>query len=521
MNVIYLTQSNSLPLFHRLDEEFRVHTGTGQRGFYVCDRRHFEAYLKHRPELAAGDTRLVREWEVVGRGLRRKPDSARIEAFERRLGDPSLWSALLADRRLYQGRFAFLRQDYASPYTHRQLLGILEENLDQFQRLFDEVKPDAVFSFICVTLGDYLGYLFARERGIPFFSLRSTRVENYVTWATDVFEPSSVIRDRYLDSREFPEKIWRQAEQFVAAARGQHLKYEGVLPVADRPPKTRVLRRSLLQSGADLLRHAGRQLAHRDFDPSYYRNPVRVTLTQQVSNRVRGWRMNQFLGQRWADPVAPETGPFAFFPLHTEPEVSLLVQGRGFLNQIEVIRSLACSLPVGWKLLVKEHPASVGKRPVGYYRKLLAIPNVGLVQTSRKSNEVIAHASLVLTISGTIGFEAVIQGKPVAVLGNTPFEFLPPTMVRRLTSPARYAAEIGSLLAQHAVDQAALVRYVAATVACSARADLYSALLGREGGHRDGGQAGDAISQGIQAIADLARPRLGRKAADRGSPTPT
>lgn len=494
-------------MFHRLDNKLRGRTGPGRRGFYVSDRRQFEAYLKRCPDLVGANTRFVREWEVVHRGMQRTPDRSRVAAYEGRLGDPSLWSALLADRRLYQGRLAFLRQDYPSPYTHEQLLGILEENLDQFQWLFDELKPDVVFSFICVTLGDYLGYLFARERGIPFLSLRSTRVENYVTWATDVFEPSTIIRSAYHSvSAPSPEAL-QQAKAFLTAARGQQLKYEGVLPASDCPPKTRLLRRSILRSVADLVRYSVQRLKRRDFDPSYYCNPIRVAFVQQVSNRLRAWRMNRFLRNHWVDLAAPGVGPFAFFPLHTEPEVSLLVQGRGLLNQIEVARSLASSLPVGWKLLVKEHPASVGKRPVSYYRKLLAIPNVCLVRTSCKSNELIARASLVVTISGTIGFEAILQGKPVAVLGNTPFEFLPAGMIRRLTAPSRYAIEIGELLAQYSFDLAAVERYVAATIACSVRANLYSALLAREGGYV--GQANsDGQNAELAAVADLALGRI-------------
>ena len=507
MNCLYLTQSASLPMFHQLDGQLRQHVSTGRRGFYVCDRRQFDAYLQCCPNLVEGDTRFVREWEVVRQGLHRPPDRERIAAYEKRLGDPSLWSALLADRRLYQGRLAFLRQDYPSPYTHKQLLGILEENLDQFQRLFDEVKPDVVFSFICVTLGDYLGYLFAREQGIPFLSLRSTRVENYVTWATDVFEPSTIIRAAYQSMTTPPPEALRQAKAFLTAAQGQHLKYEGVLPASDCPPKTRLLRRSILRSGADLMRHSAQQLVRFDFDPSYYHNPIRVAFIQQVSNRLRAWRMNHFLRNYWVDISDTNLAPFAFFPLHTEPEVSLLVQGRGLLNQIEVIRSLASSLPVGWQLLVKEHPASVGKRPLSYYRKLLAIPNVRLVRTSCKSNELIARASLVVTISGTIGFEAILQGKPVAVLGNTPFEFLPAGMIRRLTAPHRYAIEIGELLAQYSFDPAAVERYVAATISCSVRANLYSALLAREGGFV--GQANnDARAEGLAALADLALNRI-------------
>ena len=104
MNFLYLTQSGSLPMFHRLDDALRGRTEPGRRGFYVSDRRQFDAYLRRCPNLVGNDTKFVREWEVVQKGMRRSPDPDRIADYERQIGDPSLWSALLADRRLYQGR---------------------------------------------------------------------------------------------------------------------------------------------------------------------------------------------------------------------------------------------------------------------------------------------------------------------------------------------------------------------------------------------------------------------------------
>ena len=49
-------------------------------------------------------------------------------------------------------------------------------------------------------------------------------------------------------------------------------------------------------------------------------------------------------------------------PKQKEPEVTLLVWGRPYINQIEVARKFARCLPVGMKLVVKEHPAAVGYR---------------------------------------------------------------------------------------------------------------------------------------------------------------
>ena len=56
-----------------------------------------------------------------------------------------------------------------------------------------------------------------------------------------------------------------------------------------------------------------------------------------------------------------------------------MVYGRAWMNQIEAIRNIARNLPVGMKLLVKEHPAALGYRSVSFYKKVTAIPNVLLV----------------------------------------------------------------------------------------------------------------------------------------------
>ena len=55
---------------------------------------------------------------------------------------------------------------------------------------------------------------------------------------------------------------------------------------------------------------------------------------------------------------------YAFFPLHTEPEVTLLVYSKPYMNQIEAIRLISHNLPIGMKLIVKEHPWNIGKRKI-------------------------------------------------------------------------------------------------------------------------------------------------------------
>jgi hypothetical protein len=178
--------------------------------------------------------------------------------------------------------------------------------------------------------------------------------------------------------------------------------------------------------------------------------------------------------------------PFVFFPLHFEPEVSLQVFGRPFQNQIEVIRNLALSLPAGMNLLVKEHPRSLGFRPYGYYRRLLEIPNVRLVDPLLSTHLVIRHATLVAVISGSTGFEAAILGKPVITFGLPTYRDLTRNMIRQVNSLHELGTEIKSLLEEFQTDEAALERFLAAHISGAVPIDLYSVLLGKQGRHSEG-----------------------------------
>ena len=185
----------------------------------------------------------------------------------------------------------------------------------------------------------------------------------------------------------------------------------------------------------------------------------------------------------WVKEQLSKFEPYIFFPLHFEPEVSIQVFGKSFQNQIEVVRTIALSAPAGTRILVKEHPRSLGFRKLSYYEKLLKIPNVRLVDPFLNSLPIVKSAKMVVVISGSIGLEAAICEIPVMVLGKVPYQILPDTMVRACSNYAKLEHEIKELFDGYRFDEEPLIRYFAAVVSTSVPANLYTELLEKSNRH--------------------------------------
>ena len=108
----------------------------------------------------------------------------------------------------------------------------------------------------------------------------------------------------------------------------------------------------------------------------------------------------------------PSRRPYVLYALHQQPEASIDVVGAYFSNQIELIKSLARSIPSTHELYIKEHRASIGVRSLAYHRTLQRIPCVRLIDPYADSHQLIRNADLVVSVSGTIAYEAALYGTP-------------------------------------------------------------------------------------------------------------
>ena len=129
---------------------------------------------------------------------------------------------------------------------------------------------------------------------------------------------------------------------------------------------------------------------------------------------------NRFLESYEARFSFPQVGSYIYFPMHLQPEMTTSSLGGRIYNDqflvLELILQLARSLQL--RVVIKEHPMQCfSHRNLAAYRNLLADPLVHLAPRSMNSNLLVSRSSLVCTISGTAGVEALYHNKPSICLG--------------------------------------------------------------------------------------------------------
>jgi hypothetical protein len=147
--------------------------------------------------------------------------------------------------------------------------------------------------------------------------------------------------------------------------------------------------------------------------------PLRARIADRTTRLVNA-RSSELLSPFMS---APPNERYVLFPLHHQPEASIDVYGSLNSDQLTLIETLSRLLPATHKLWVKEHKGAIGDRSLGWYRRVRSLPNVRLIDPFEDIFGMIRNADIVVTITGTVGYEAALLGVPS--LGLAPVFFAP------------------------------------------------------------------------------------------------
>lgn len=338
-----------------------------------------------------------------------KPDISYLKSFEDKY-KINIWEIAYSER--------FFYRDY-NPYhkfTRDEILSIIEQECRFFESIIDKVKPSFLFTNIITRHHIYLLYKICQARNIKILSMENVNFGNKRIIAKTI--------GKIDDAKNYSQNNYESDRDFS----GLQDYLNSFKP--DKGSEYRpTLKISKLEKGKAMLHFF---LSKRnEYDKNLYINYGKTKLktiiygsTKILSLKRR--RRESFMNKKFKRDMDDKT-PFIYFPLHAEPERDLLVSSPFYTSQIAVITNIAKSLPVEYKVYVKDHPSMVliGWRSINYYKQIMNLPNVEIIHPSIGSEEIIKKCSMVITIAGTAGIEAAFYNKPSIVFSDMDYSALP------------------------------------------------------------------------------------------------
>lgn len=142
-------------------------------------------------------------------------------------------------------------------------------------------------------------------------------------------------------------------------------------------------------------------------------------LTENIKFFYRVWRDYRRLRKFDLKTLGDLEGKrFVYYPLHIEPETALHGISPECFDQLGVIATIARDLPADTLLAVKEPYGMIGRRPDHFYKQLEDFKNIVILDPWEVGIRCNQSASIVFTICGTSGIEALSGGVPVISFGQ-------------------------------------------------------------------------------------------------------
>ena len=484
LNILGLTQGSNVDIFIQLMNNIKYKSENINVNYtaYVSFARYFD-----KSEIVKNNLykiNYLKEWEIFQNAKKNIIDNSKILELNNFLESNIIWKSIIGDRRLIYGKNCKSIEDYKTRFNDEFLYSLAYQFISEFTEFVKKFKPDIAFGFNPVTFGELLGIEILKKYKIPVLQLHSSRVENFFALHDKLIGTSSHFEKLINNPEIISEKSKDLSKKFLNKYIHQGIIYEGV-NLAKKEYNTKIKITSTLKSILSALYHECKKNLNKQYRNDHHDNGIFWPLYyENIVQNLRKKKLLKFLNMNkkilnFKD--LSKLTSFAFYPLHSEPEVALQVLAPPYhKNQIELIRNIAISLPFGMPLILKEHPRSFGVRSLDFYKKLLEIPNVYFCNIELQSIQISKLSKIVFVISSTIGLEAAILGKPLVILGFPKYLSIPKSMYVQSLDLFKLHKDVTFILNNYKYDKKGIENFIAGLIEGSIDIDLYSVLLQKQ-----------------------------------------
>jgi hypothetical protein len=320
------------------------------------------------------------------------------------------------------------RQNYDGLMTYFERISTYHSQIIYWKGVLEHFKPDVVVYRVAPHVShDYALYALCRIMDIQIVMFERTALPGFVFPVNSFEEGSETIRRAYIEALE----RGNRQEAFLTPETESHLEnlsktYADAMPFYLRHKLTHNKKNGDVGGTVSIffrvVKHLLKVFLKKKADSDKFFN----NRHKRYLKNIGGFKRRKLLAHY--NQLANEANlavPFIFVGLQCEPERQTCPAGGVFGNQYLMIDMLSRLAPGGWKIYVKEHvsqfkvyQAAERAKPIEFYNMIASMPNVQLVPLTYTSFELIDKAKASATVSGTIGWESVVRGKPALLFGH-------------------------------------------------------------------------------------------------------
>ncbi len=395
MNILFMAYREAAKIFCAVAKEIERNYSDKikiDKYFFLTDSLSYVDYLKmHAP---AGKSEIIFQYdEDFQKGLPQDMEYAELQNYEHKYGVPNLWMYVVSDR-------------IFSKLSDIEALRMLYAHINYFENFYDSNPTNAIISTGIAGLSVWLAHSIGKARGVKNLSVYSSRILERMVITDNAFDQWTNLGKEYngLLKRELT------SEEYKIAKEIKHLyTKKKIKPFYFEPNKIIAKFPSIKKYINYCIEHAFKKTQYTSLGII---NLMKISMLRRIRLALLG-----FSGlSHFRKPDYKEK--YFFYALHLQPEASIDIVAPLYRDQIATIDNISKCLPIGYKLYVKEHPAFVGMRPLNYYSKLAHLANVRLIDSTVNAYKLIENSTGIITLSGTVGWEAMMMGKPVITLGR-------------------------------------------------------------------------------------------------------
>lgn len=399
-------------------------------------------------ELIVNQPGVKYEQIIFGDGILRNPgaylagDTYSLEEICTELGIDSIWPFVYSMRlytKSYGDKYYF---GFKKNVSDERMIEYIQAVYKCIKVFFDDFKADLVICPNFVSLMHIMFNLYGRKHNVPVLASTDSKVQGHYIFVEGYQCDKGRFFDRVdaLNQRQAETENRLRARKYIVEFR-DHFK----IPTYMNPEKQQTFVQKIkneLSPYKQVLRwYIRRPKDVLKLGPTYEYKPPKIILRDHYCEKL----YKKFMDSYKYYPIEA-IKKYIYLPLQFQPEETIDVRAPYFSNQIETARLVAQSLPDDYTLVVKEHPAMVGKRPPSYIEKVARTVNVKFVDYRISSEKILKGADLVISPSSTTIAEAAFLKIPAIQLGDLGTSLKLPNTIHH-TDMTTLSAKIKEVLA--------------------------------------------------------------------------